>query len=363
MIYYILFIVLILQSLAFNFFCLGLKDNNTFIEGNHHVFQKIENLFMILSGIELVSLYSFRQLTNDTVYDLDRYVSFFYSISDGAEYLFLEPGFRYYMYLCSFLNSESVIYILSTFVIPVIVFTFWFIRKYSKNVYLSVYIYYGFMFYFFLFNGVRQCIAIAISLPAFYFINNRNRIKALFFIVLAASFHKSAFILLLLFLLKKVKIKIDRRYFMGVLACSLIMIALGKGGLGIITSLLASSYSSYVENAELGNWSNPLMYLAIVGIICLLNNGKERGKESLLINSVTLGTLIYFMSTQVQILNRMAYYFTIPIICVLPNIISEINNYELRLFSYVGCYLAITMYGCILVSKNAHGILPYVLNF
>lgn len=316
-------------------------------------------LFLIVSGIELVLLYSFREVPNDTIHDLGRYVSFFYDISYGAEYTFLEPGFRLYMYFCSFLENENSVYILLTFSVPVIFFTFWFIAKYSKNVYLSVYIYYGFMFYFFLFNGVRQCMSMAIGLPAFYFLNEKKWVKALFFILLATSFHHSAIILLVLFVLQRVHIKIDFRYFAIILLFSLVMIGIGRVLASLAASVLASGYIAYLEDATEGNWANPVIYLAIVGIICLFNGGKERGKEYLLINSVVFGTLIYFMSTQAQILNRMAYYFTLPIICVLPNVINEIEDYRIRFFAIVGCYIAITVYGTLLVFNNAHGILPY----
>lgn len=140
------------------------------------------------------------------------------------------------------------------------------------------------------------------------------------------------------------------------------MIGIANVFTGLITSLFASNYSGYLENATEGNWANPIMYLIIIGIICFLNRGMDREKEILLINSVALGTVIYFMSTQVQVLNRMAYYFTIPVICVLPNIISEIEDYRIRFLALVGCYAAITGYGMLLVLSNAHGILPYELN-
>ena len=360
MIYYFFFFLIIIEALGCSFYkqLLGsyYKDKIRL----QHCNEGISKAFLFLAGTELILLYSLRDLPNDSIHDLGRYVSFFYDISYGADYSYLEPGFRGYMYLCSFISNESIPYILFTFVFPVICLTSWFIYKYSKNVFLSIYIYYGFMFYFFLFNGVRQCIAMALSLPSFYFINEKKWIKAIVFIGLAISFHKSAIILLILFILRYVRIKIDLRYFLIVTACSLAMVGIGRSLVGMLTSFWGS-YSGYLDAEEFGNWANPIIYLIIIGIICLLNNGKSRGKELLLINSVAVGTLIYFMSTQVQILNRMAYFFTIPIICVLPNVIYEIRDLRVRLIAYAGCYGAITIYGCILILQNAHGILPYVL--
>lgn len=115
--------------------------------------------------------------------------------------------------------------------------------------------------------------------------------------MLATSFHHSAIILLVLFVLQRVHIKIDFRYFAIILLFSLAMIGIGRVLAGLATSVLASSYIAYLEDATEGNWANPVIHLTIVGIICFFNGGKEREKEYLLINSVVFGSLIYFMST------------------------------------------------------------------
>lgn len=324
---------------------------------------KYDRLFLIIAAVELILLYSFREVPYlDTTHDLGRYVDFYSAISNGADYLYLEPGFRWYINLSSAIVGDNDILILLAYSLPVILLTCWFIDKYSRNVYLSIYIYYGLMFYFFLFNGVRQCMAMAISLPAFYFIDKGKKAKALLFVFLAMSFHQSAGILLLLFLLKRIHLKINFRYFIIVIFISLLMIPLGKVFTSIATSLLASNYIGYIEDATEGNWANPIIYLCIVGIICLFYKGKCKDNERFLVNSIVFGTWIYFMSTQIQVLNRMVYYFTIPVICILPNAISEIENRHIRLLALIGCYFVIAIYGSLLVFHNAHGILPYELN-
>lgn len=363
MIYYYFFALLVFESLYLLMIKKMIIRRNTGLSLQQMTsVQKIkyDRIFLIISGVELILLYSFREVPYlDTTHDLGRYVEFYSAISNGADYSYLEPGFRWYIDLSSFIAGDNTILILLAYSLPVIILICWFIDKYSKNVYLSIYIYYGFMFYFFLFNGVRQCMAMAISLPAFYFIDKGKLIKALFFILLAISFHQSAGILFFLFLLKKIYLKINSRYFTIVIFTSLLMVLLGKAFTNIVTSLLANNYIGYIEDATEGNWANPIIYLSVVGIICLFYKGECQDNERFLVNSIVFGTLIYFMSTQAQILNRMAYYFTLPIICVLPNIINELEDYRIRFFATFGCYLAITVYGVLLVFNNAHGILPY----
>lgn len=366
MIYYIFFLLLISEALLLKVFQQGRNNKYRLKPEESNTGSLFDQFFLILSFCELVALYSLRDVPIITTEgDLGRYIFFFISIAEnGSGYEYLEPGFRLYMRTCS-LIGETTPFILFTFSVPVIGLTMWFIKKYSRNVYLSIYIYYGFMYYFFLFNGVRQCIAMAIGLPAFYFINENKKIKAVFFIILACLFHYSAAILFLLFFVRLLHMKIDMKYFGFVTLGTIVFIILGYAFLNPIINTIASGYAHYLESDKygaMGNIANPIIYWLILGIMCFLNNGREE-KDNFLIYTFSISVLLYGFSLLVQIFNREAYYYGITIICALPNVISRIRDSRVRLLCIVGCYLAITIYGAILIENNAHGILPYELSY
>lgn len=356
MVYYCFFILFLAEAFFINLIRQQLQKNKSAItDKNWNVF------FIVLSLLQLVLLYSFRALPDDNRLDLYRYVMYFGSMSDGGN-SFLEPGFRYYNYICSFLG-DSTPYILFVFSFPTISIIMWFIYKHSRNVYLSVYIYYGFIFYFFLFNGLRQCMAISIGLIAYHFIDKKKWIIALCFILLAYSFHSSALILLILYAVKFIDVQINLRYFILLMIICCILAVIGKYLIIPITMLIAKGYSGYFMMdgyGNEGNIANPIMYLFIMLLVCFLYR-KQDESNTFFIKVLSIGVMLYALSIQVQVLNRMAYYFTIVVICVLPNLLSQIKNVNLRFWAIVGCYTAITIYGGILVLNNAHGILPYQL--
>lgn len=355
--------LIIAESFFVNFLRQQISDDSLQVDIANIYKNNWSKTFVIFSSIQLILLYSLRAIPDDARLDLYRYALYFNSMAgDGNS--FLEPGFRYYCYILSILG-DSTPYILFAFSFPTITLIMWFIYRYSKNVYLSVYIYYGFMFYFFLFNGVRQCMAISIGLLAYHFINQKRWIIAALCIMLAVSFHYSALILLALYVAKNLRIKVNLIYFITLLLICGVLIVSGKYLSASVTMLVAGGYSGYLGVAgygDEGNIANPIIYMIISSLICFLYH-KQDSENNFFINALSLGTMFYALSVQVHVLNRMAYYFTIVVICVLPNVLNQVKNLNLRLWCIVGCYLAITIYGMLLILKNAHGILPYELGF
>lgn len=361
MIYYIFFLLFIVEAFFFNLVRQQLESMHHEIKSTNESSRAWSKLFVVLSAIELILLYSFRAVPDDSQLDLFRYVTFFSTMENGGN-SFLEPGFRLYNYICSLLG-DSTPYILFTFSFPTISIIMWFIYKHSKNVYLSVFIYYGFMFYFFLFNGLRQCMAMAIGMVAYHFITYKKWVNAAFFILLAATFHSSALILIGLFAIRLIRLKINLRYFLSLTIICCIFAVVGKYLVVPVTMMIAKGYSNYFMMngyGDEGNIANPIIYLLIMGIIVFFCHGCNE-EEKFYINTLSFGIMLYALSIQVHVLNRLAYYFTIIVICILPNILNQIHDMNLKLWSTVGCYVAITIYGVILILNNAHGILPYEL--
>lgn len=362
MIYYLYFFIFILESII-------LKTAQQQLEKKYQMmgrcvsFQDIfDKVFLFLSFWQLTLLYSLRApVISDTQHDLNRYIVFFETAADGFDYnTYLEPGFRFYMTICSFISTD-IPFILFSFSFIVIALTLWFINRYSKNVYLSVYIYYGMIYYFNLFNLIRQCIAMSIGLIAYYLIDQEKNWQALLVIIIAMQFHSSAIILVALFLVKKIHVSINVQYFIVVTCIACAMLGLGSIFLGPFISALGTKYMGYIVDSEAGNIANPIIYLLILLIICILHNKENSKSGEFFINAFSVGICMYFISIQIFMFNRMAYYFTTLVICLVPNIIAKIQNHHIRECSVVGAYLAVTIYGIILIIRNAHGILPYEL--
>lgn len=81
------------------------KYNNLIFQQN--LKKKFGRFFLFITGVELILLYSLRELPYfDTIHDLGRYAEIYSAISRGADYSYLEPGFTLYLKLCSYINSS-----------------------------------------------------------------------------------------------------------------------------------------------------------------------------------------------------------------------------------------------------------------
>lgn len=79
------------------------------------------------------------------------------------------------------------------------------ILKCSKNPFLSVLIFIAFDYYAFMFSGMRQGIAYALCILSFLCIQNKKPVKFVLLVLLAAQFHKSAYIFLPAYWIANVK--------------------------------------------------------------------------------------------------------------------------------------------------------------
>src|SRR5690606_19464441 len=92
------------------------------------------------------------------------------------------------------------------FVISIYLFV---IKRFSNNYILSVFIYITFGFYTFLFNGLRQGIAMAVCFLALPYLINKNKLKYFLLIVIASLFHTSAWVMLPFYFLVHMKLRLE----------------------------------------------------------------------------------------------------------------------------------------------------------
>lgn len=121
---------------------------------------------------------------------------------DNFDYIYFENGYIVLMKIFSKLNIDFQVFMIFIYTF-VCITMYYFIKRYSKNVTLSLMIFICYQFFVFYFSGVRQTIAMSFCLIAYMCLDNRRWKKAprilmyLGLIWLAATFHESAYIFLL----------------------------------------------------------------------------------------------------------------------------------------------------------------------
>ncbi len=318
-----------------------------------------EKLFLIISFLELVLPLCFRNISVGA--DTHSYAWIFDLSAKGKWTNVVEPGFNVTTRLLTRISSDHT-FLFSAYAVITLFLFYRFIVNHSDDVYMSVIIFASVMLYFQMFNIMRQSLAIAIALQSLSSAINKKWPRFLLIVAVAASIHSSAAAFVIAFLLVKLRVKADMKYFSLIAVLSFAGLAAEKLFLRYIVAVFARQYLWYFESesySEAGGWLNPIFYLGIMFIICLLSRKNADRTDSLFLNMLGTGTILYIMSTGMTIISRLPYFFTPSLMITVPSVIGSIQNKRTAQMARIGFYVIFTIYEFLLVSRNAHGIMPY----
>lgn len=229
---------------------------------------------------------------------------------------------------------------------------FRFIKKYSKNILISLFLFFAFSFYNMSYNILRQYIAAVILLQAVDYIK-RDFIRFFCVVALAAVFHKTALIFLVLYPVLKYAndIRIASIFFLMIISvfalyAEQILYFLGEN----------VAYSSYVNDTQSGGLINVLV-MGMIFFLYFIFAKRIENKDSfgkVWISMSVIAFSISLFSVQIHPFNRLLLYFLMPAMVSLVNflnaVLSEksIKSGELILmvmfilyYSYLLCYTSV----------------------
>lgn len=241
-----------------------------------------------------------------------------------------ERGFQIYTKLLTYISKEPTFYLLiSAFLINILVAIV--IYRNSRDVFLSLFLYFTIGNFIFQLSGMRQGIAMAITFLSIETIKKRKGFLFLLLIFIASCFHQTALAFLPIYFIAYRKI--DWKNFLTmIIGCIVIFIGneflarMGnnifgtdydrgspEGGVIVIFILVATITGSYIFRKKLlTNDSDNLIYF----------------------NATVIALLTYILRYWVQIAERVSMYFQFTLILIIPNIIQAIDSEELRKLVY-----------------------------
>lgn len=319
--------------------------------------RKIETAFLFITFVQLSCLVCLRA---DTVgVDTQSNLRFLYRHCSGENLGFLEYGSRMIFKAAALLGENETV-CLTLFALPTVALYFRFIRKHSSDIYLSVFIFTMFMFWFLLFNIMRQTLAMAIALQAIDSAIHKKRLEAVFIVFLAGLIHNTAWPFLIVVFLIVFRVKINMYFWLTISFFCVCVFVSAPYVIQFAATLLG--YTDYIGTSftEAGTLFHPVFfYLILCCVIALLNQKHIDNYDRTLTYMLGVGVLLYVMSIRIQIVNRVAYYFTSAVIVLFPNVISYFERMGTKRTVKFCCYSFVTLYGIILIIRNAQGILPY----
>jgi len=243
-----------------------------------------------------------------------------------------------------------------------------FIWRYSRDVYLSVYLFVTLGLYFSSHNIMLQYVSSAIWLWSVPFLIRRNLFAYLSVCLVAASIHTSAVVLLPLYWLAKIPIR-PRVLVAYALATTAAYVWFSRA-LGVIQTFIYQDYSSESYGMTPAHPLNVALPFALV-VIVLWNASPMRNNhsavvdpadsarsdsESLLENTLIHASVLSLVFSllgvaHALIIERGAHHFMLAFIILIPNLISRVASQK-RLGLYLGLVI---LAGVNFIVRNALG--------
>lgn len=286
-------------------------------------------VYLALSALLLTFLASFRYAVG---FDYFSYRGIYESVKElsfSQVFQIYKDEFLFYIF-CKLLTFIGIPYIGFLFLVSLFMHSaaMWFIRRYSKIPWLSVYFYIALQFFAHNMNLIRQSIALSFFLLAFPFLKKRKFLPFLLIIIGGSLFHNSLFFLLPLYFLLPIKASVKSLGFLSGL--TLIAYILCEPLIERIMPLLFNTYSGYLSSdfwqaSTFDYVMIPFLYLVLM---LLFRNKYETGcrDSSIYINSAFYTFAITLFITKHFILERFAVYPNIISIIAIPNVITCFYN-------------------------------------
>ena len=238
----------------------------------------------------------------------------FDSLLDFDDTLFgFESGFVFFTKLLKTLGVDTQLFIFLCSVISIVPISYLFF-KHTDNIPLAFIIYVSFRLYHFGFSGIRQSIAIAITVIAFEFIVKKKPIGFIITTILASTIHTSAILFLIAYPLYH-KLRLTPKRLLFVATILVIGLFFLKPIVISVTSLIFGG-EKYMNMLDSSTPSYNLMLLLIVFLLFTYLS-KDEGLQPLramLLMAVVFQSLGLLSSAA----SRMAFYFMPYISVALP---------------------------------------------
>ncbi|MEG0019571.1 MAG: EpsG family protein [Oscillospiraceae bacterium] len=326
-----------------------------------------EYCLLILSMLPFILISGFRRGIG---YDYNiEYVPTFDAIAQGADFANAGTEWGYYWInkLVIMLGGGYVWVFLVTSIITIGFFWCGFYQQ-SKNLCMSIVMFFCGEMFFLSMDGVRQFMGLAIAFYGFKYIKKRSFLKYAAFILLGCLFHRSTIILLPLYVLSCIKIN------------PLVMSALIGFGCAINGSLKAiityivsyTPYAGYINSILFNGFDRILMarvfvyalMFLVAGAFYFVKGNKDSHSYVFFFNTLSIGMFISLNANIIPAPNRICWTLEIVLLLLVPMILESCDKKVVKYALGIAIVAAFSMstYHEIIVLEN-QGAVPYVFTF
>lgn len=206
------------------------------------------------------------------------------------------------------------------------------IRTYSTNVWFSIFMFVTIGDFYTSFNLTRQIIAAGIIFSASKYLYERKIFKYFVYIFLAALFHKTALIMIIFYFILTLKIE-KRILFLLTIIFTITFIHIND-----LLMVIQKFFYSYYTEGSYGmtgyNYKNVILpiFILIFVIIHISKLDQNDIKIRVWINAIIYYAFFSILGLKVQMIQRLAFFFSPYVLLIVPKIITSVRNKNERLF-------------------------------
>lgn len=339
----------LLPVTIFSFIMAGFSHAKSKYDKKLQQYQQKENIFYFIMAVVMILFVGLRTRYNDTPAYIRGYEALsgnFPNLSEIDWSLGSNPGFILFNSILKYLGFSSQSFLMIYAIITLGIYL-WFIKKYTSNIWLSVFLTFTTGVYVFTFAAMKQCVAVAFCLLATDRYLEKKYFNFFVWIIIASLFHPYALMYLVVpFMTYK---PWSRMTYLSLIFFGLLGVTLQSllGNIIDITTLMGESYD---VNAFSGEGVNPFR-LAVCSVPLILSflikkdiqKQNTSKAENLILNLTIINAEIMFVGLfgTANYFARLANYFLIFQTLSIPWLLKNINGNSKKTLTFFAiiCYL------------------------
>ena len=343
----------LLPVFIFSLIMAYISDKRAHIDFNKFgdkIYRHKEKIFFFLMAVVAIVFVGLRTSYNDTAtyrYSYELMSTGMGNILNLDLSLGSNPGFNILNTILKTIGFSTHDFLMIYAVVTVGIY-FWFVRKYSDNIWLSVFLFFTMGCYTFTMAAIKQCVAVAFCLVGIDRLLREKKISFVFWILLASTFHPYSLMYLIASFLM-FKPWTNKTY--------ILLAVFGLIGLGIqpllgtvvdITTMLGEEYDAATFTGEGIN----IFRLAVVWVPVIVSffvrkylREANTKKDNLILNLTILNAEIMFIGLfgTANYFGRLANYFLIFQALCLPHLFNGFTARSRKIITII-CVICFLLY-------------------
>jgi hypothetical protein len=273
---------------------------------------------------------------------------------------YINPGFFAISSIARYFDDYHLLFSIYNFL--TILFTIIGIKNLDNKYRPIAYVCYLFLFFTMSFNAMRQMLAVSVLFASYKYAISKKPVVFILMVFLASFFHTTALVGIALYPLLNIKKKKTKALFMIV---ALFAVMNMQNILNTVISIpMFEHFSMYSEQVIEASFSNASIFIEIAIFIFLLyirSNVKDKETFNKYLFIYAIGIVFLLIGFSNPYVKRIAYYFIVSIIALLPMSSYSINDNKRRhalqiaILLYVVARFVIQVY-----VLGQSSIIPYV---